>query len=91
MPAPVRSLWVRPLQGLSGAVLGNGKSALSGRTGLWWKRRCGGFDPCRYGDIRTLWLPNYAEDYGKWKITLDVPNWPGVEAELGRLAARVQV
>ena len=43
------------------------------------------------GNIRTLWLPNYAEDYGKWKITLDVPNWPRVEAELNRLAARVQV
>ena len=38
------------------------------------------------GNIRTLWLPNYAEDYGKWKITLDVPNWPKVEAELNILA-----
>ena len=38
------------------------------------------------GNIRTLWLPNYAEDYGKWKITLDAPNWPRVEAELNILA-----
>ncbi len=47
--------------------------------------------PLADGNIRTLWLPNYAEDYRKWKITLDAPNWPRVEAELNRLAARVQV
>ena len=47
--------------------------------------------PLADGNTRTLWLPNYAEDYGKWKITLDAPNWPRVEAELNRLAARVQV
>ena len=43
------------------------------------------------GNIRTLWLPNYAEDYGKWKIALDALSWPRAEAELNRLAARVQV
>ena len=42
------------------------------------------------GNIRTLWLSNYAEDYGKWKITLDAPNWPKAEAELDRLVARAQ-
>ena len=47
--------------------------------------------PLADGNIRTLWLPNYAEDYGKWKIALDAPSWPRVEVELNRLAARVQV
>ena len=56
-----------------------------------WTAMFFGAVPLADGNTRTLWLPNYAEDYGKWKITLDVPNWPRVEAELNRLAARVQV
>ena len=47
--------------------------------------------PLADGNIRTLRLPEYAEDYGKWKIALDAPSWPRVEVELNRLAARVQV
>lgn len=42
------------------------------------------------GNVRTLWLPEYAADYGVWRITRDAPNWPRVEAELDKLLAREQ-
>lgn len=39
-------------------------------------------------DVRTIWLPEYADDEGKWKIVPGVANWPKVDAELDKLAAR---
>ena len=51
-----------------------------------WTAMFFGAVPLADGNTRTLWLPNYAEDYGKWKITFDAPNWPRVEAELNILA-----
>ena len=39
-------------------------------------------------DTRTIWLPEYADDEGKWKIVPGVANWPKVDAELDKLAAR---
>lgn len=39
-------------------------------------------------DIRAIWLPEYADDEGKWKIVPGAANWPKVDAELGKLAAR---
>ena len=56
-----------------------------------WTAMFFGAVPLADGDIRTLWLPECAEDYGKWKNALDAPNWLRGEAELNRLAARVQV
>ena len=40
------------------------------------------------GNIRTIWLPEYANGGGRWRIIPGVPNWPKVEAELRKLADR---
>lgn len=55
-----------------------------------WTAMFFGAIPQADGNIRTLWLPEYATDYGKWQITPGVPNWPKVEAELDKLAARAK-
>ena len=40
------------------------------------------------GNIRTIWLPEYVNGGGRWKIIPGVANWPKVEAELRKLADR---
>ena len=55
-----------------------------------WTSMFFGAVPQADGNIRTIWLPEYAPDGGRWKFVPGVPNWPKVEAELDRLVARAQ-
>lgn len=55
-----------------------------------WTAMFFGAVPLADGNIRTIWLLEYAPDGGRWKFVPGVPNWPKVEAELDRLVARAQ-